>query len=127
MTIMPDETRRFYNPITLIIEDAAPAYARAAGLVEWDGEVEEDGAHVVRASLAGPDLDQLNKAELQDRARDLGLDETGTKAALKARLESHVDELDGEAIFSGSPVEFDGLHSDSAAGDESTIDPQKEG
>lgn len=129
MATMSDETRTFYNPVTFMTEDAAPAYARAAGLVEWDGEVEVDEAGIVRASLAGSDLGDLGKAGLKDRARELGLDTKGTIAELKARIAAHVDEQSGEAVFTGAPVAFDPteLHGEPAAGDAGTIDPQEEG
>lgn len=50
----PDETHRYYNPVTLIVQQETPYRAAAQGLIFWEGEeaeVEVDKANVMRAVL----------------------------------------------------------------------------
>lgn len=135
------ETRRYYNPATLITEKVTPAYAAVTGLVPWDAEDNEVETvnGVERAVMAPEDFESMLKDELIVRADDLGLPTTGTRADIIARIEAKLAAIDASPdtpcvgcppkggtgpVPVASPTT---LHSNSADGDEENESPQKEG
>lgn len=135
------ETRRYYNPATLITETVTLAYAAVTGLVPWDAEDNEVETvnGVERAVMVREDFNSMLKDELIIRADDLGLLTSGTRADIIARIEAKLDAIAAspdvpcigcppkggtEPVPVASPTT---LHSNSADGEDKNTSPQKEG
>lgn len=146
MQTMTDETSRYYNPVTLLTEQATPSYAATVGLIPLadDAETQIGLSGQEFVVIAGEDLSSLSKPELVQRAEDLDLDTSGTKADIIERIEARAAEVEAASdgcigcppkggtestILVSDPVvlEPNELHGDSAAGEEDNINPQKEG
>lgn len=122
-----DIKRRFYNPVTLIIEWAAPAYASSVGLIAWDGptdEVEYDKVAGVEKAVLTADLESLSKPELVELAGRLGLDTNGNVKDLKERIAAY--EAEPEPVIE-QQLEDPALHGEPSPLGTQENDPQKEG